>query len=62
MAMNTAKQASENRAYVRRLLKEKQAGFSAAVELAVSAIDRQIEWQEGNDGTNAAARTAREHR
>lgn len=41
-AMNTARQAAENMAYVRRLLKEKQAGFSAAVELAVSLIDRRI--------------------
>jgi hypothetical protein len=45
-AMNTAKQAMENMAYVRRLLEEKQAGFSASVELAVSFIDRQIEWPE----------------
>jgi hypothetical protein len=44
--MNTAKQAMENMAYVRRLLEEKQAGFSASVELAVSFIDRQIEWPE----------------
>jgi hypothetical protein len=62
MVMNTAKQAAENMAYVRRLLKEKQAGFSAAVELAVSLIDRRIEWPEGNDGTDAAARTPRDHR
>ena len=32
--MNTVKQAMENMAYVRRLLEEKQAGFSASVELA----------------------------
>ncbi len=32
--------------YVRRLLEEKQAGFSAPVELAVSFIHRQIEWPE----------------
>ena len=32
--------------YVRRLLEEKQAGFSASVELAVSFIHRQIEWSE----------------
>jgi hypothetical protein len=43
MAMNTAKQAMENMEYVRRLLEEKQPGFSASVELAVSFIHRQIE-------------------
>ncbi len=41
--MNTAKQAMENMEYVRRLLEEKQTGFSASVELAVSFIRRQIE-------------------
>jgi hypothetical protein len=44
--MNTAKQAMENMEYVRRLLEEKQAGFSASVELAVSFIHRQIKWPE----------------
>jgi hypothetical protein len=44
--MNTAKQAMENMEYVRRLLEEKQPGFSASVELAVSFIHRQIEWSE----------------
>jgi hypothetical protein len=44
--MNTAQQAMENMEYVRRLLKEKQPGFSASVELAVSFIHRQIEWSE----------------
>src|SRR6185312_6850028 len=42
-AMNTARQATENMEYVRRLLEEKQAGFAASVELAVSVIRRQIE-------------------
>ena len=44
--MNTAKQAMENMEYVRRLLEEKQPGFSASVELAVSFIHRQIEGSE----------------
>jgi hypothetical protein len=44
--MNTAKQATENMEYVRRLLEEKQAGFAASVELAVSFICRQIEQPE----------------
>ena len=35
-AMNTAKQAMENMEYVRRLLEEMQAGFSASVELLPS--------------------------
>jgi hypothetical protein len=41
--MNTARQAMENMAYVRRLLEEKQAEFSVSVELAVSLIHRQLE-------------------
>jgi hypothetical protein len=45
-AMNTTKQAMENMEYVRGLLEEKQAGFSASVELAVSFIHRQLEWPE----------------
>jgi hypothetical protein len=36
--MNTARQAMENMEYVRRLLEEKQAGFAASVELAVSFV------------------------
>jgi hypothetical protein len=42
--MKPAKQAMENMAYVRRLLEEKQPGFSASVELVVSSIHRQ--WPE----------------
>ena len=45
-AMNTAKQAMENMEYVRRLPGEKQAGFSASAELAVSFTHRQIGWPE----------------
>jgi hypothetical protein len=41
--MNTARQAMENMEYVRRLLEEKQPGFAASLELAVSFIDRPIE-------------------
>lgn len=44
--MNTAKQATENMEYVRRLLEEKQAGFAASLELAVSFIQRPIEQPE----------------
>jgi hypothetical protein len=41
--MNTARQATENMEYVRRRPGEKQAGFAAAAELAVSVIRRQLE-------------------
>ena len=44
--MNTAKQAMENMEYVRKLLEEKQPGFSASLELAASFILRQTEWPE----------------
>jgi hypothetical protein len=49
--MNIAKQAMENREYVRRLLEEKQPGFAASLELAVSISHRQIA-----AGGNGAAR------
>jgi hypothetical protein len=60
--MNTARQATENMEYVRRLLDEKQAGFAASVELAVSVMRRQIERPEENDGTDTAAWMPRDHR
>jgi hypothetical protein len=41
--MNTAKRATENMEYVRRLLEEKQPGFAASLELAVSLIEREME-------------------
>jgi hypothetical protein len=44
--MSTAGQAAENMEYVRRLLEEKQPGFSASVELAVSSVCHQMEWPE----------------
>jgi hypothetical protein len=43
---DTAKQAMENMEYVRRVLEEKQPGFAASLEMAVSFIRRQIEWPE----------------
>jgi hypothetical protein len=49
MAMNTAKQATENMDYVRRLLKEKQPGFAASLELAVSLVGCPIEQPDGGD-------------
>jgi hypothetical protein len=42
--MSNARQAMENMQYVRRLLGEKQPGFSASLQLAVSSILRQLEW------------------
>jgi high-affinity nickel permease len=57
--MNIARQAPENMEYVCGLLEEKQAGFAASVELAVSVIRRQIERPEEDDGTDAAAWTPR---
>ena len=44
--MNTGKQAMENVEYVRKLLEEKQPGFAASVELALSCIHHQIELPE----------------
>ena len=44
--MNTDKQAMENMEYVRKLLEEKQPGFAASVELALSLIRHQIELPE----------------
>src|SRR6201995_5858999 len=60
--MNTARQATENMEYVRRLLEEKQAGFTASGGLAVSVIRRQIERPEEKDGTDTATWTPRDHR
>ena len=40
--MNTAMQAMENMEYVRRLLRQKQPGFSVALELAVILVERQL--------------------
>jgi hypothetical protein len=40
--MNTDKQAMENTEYVRKLLEEKQPGFAASVELALSFIHRAL--------------------
>ena len=39
--MNTARQATENMEYVRRLLREKQPEFAAALELAMNLVLRE---------------------
>ena len=42
MAMNTAVRAIENMEYVRRLLRRKQPGFAASLELAASQLGREL--------------------
>ena len=41
--MKSAKQAMENMEYVRRLLEQKQPGFAASLEFAVSLADTSME-------------------
>src|SRR5260370_41996473 len=60
--MSTAKQAMESMEYMRSLLEEKQAGFAASVELALSFYPPSDRVAGGNDGTDAAACTPRDHR
>jgi hypothetical protein len=42
MEIAIARQSTENMEYVRRLLREKQPGFSAALELAVMLAEREL--------------------
>lgn len=42
MEMVITQQRTENMEYVRRLLRQKQPGFSAALELAVLLVERQL--------------------
>jgi hypothetical protein len=42
MAMVVTLQSTENMEYVRRLLKQKQPGFAAALELAVDLVERDL--------------------
>jgi hypothetical protein len=58
-AMNTAKRAMDNMDYVRRLLEEKQPGFCASVELAVSFYPPSDRVAGGNYGTDAAELSVR---
>jgi len=46
MAMVVTQQSTENMEYVRRLLKQKQPGFAAALELAVDLVERNLESQD----------------
>jgi hypothetical protein len=43
MAMVVTQQSTENMEYVRRLLKQKQPGFAAALELAADLVERDLE-------------------
>jgi hypothetical protein len=43
MTMVVTQQSTENTEYVRRLLKLKQPGFAAALELAVDLVERDLE-------------------
>ncbi len=42
MVMKTVEQAIENMEYVRRLLRQKQPGFAASLELAESQLERKL--------------------
>jgi hypothetical protein len=46
MAKGISRQSRENRQYVRRLLREKQPEFSAALELAMNLVRREPRSQE----------------
>jgi len=42
MEIVITRQSAENMEYVRRLLKQKQPGFAAALELAVDLVEREL--------------------
>ena len=42
MAMVVTQRSTENMEYVRRLLKQKQPGFAAALELAADLVERDL--------------------
>jgi len=46
MAKVISRQSAQNRKYVRRLLREKQPGFSAALELAMDLAARELRSRE----------------
>jgi hypothetical protein len=55
MALNIAEQSLENQEYVRRLLKQKQPAFAAALELGVELVGRKL-LAEARPGGPPAAR------
>jgi len=50
-------QSAENMEYVRRLLKQKQPGFAAALELAVDLVERELGSPELPRDVSAAERS-----
>ena len=54
MAKGISRQSRENRQYVRRLLREKQPEFSAALELAMNLVRREPRSQEIQRDVNAS--------
>jgi WhiB family redox-sensing transcriptional regulator len=56
MAKASSQQSMENREYVRRLLNEKQPGFSAALELAMDLVGRELR-SERRSATSALPRS-----
>jgi hypothetical protein len=57
MAMVVTQQSTENMEYVRRLLKQKQPGFSAALELAADLVERDLGSPETPREINTAVRS-----
>ena len=54
MAKVISQQSAQNREYVRRLLREKQPGFSAALELAMNLAGREFRSRETQRDVSAS--------
>jgi hypothetical protein len=54
MAKVIARQGTENMDYVRKLLKQKQPEFSAALESATDLVERELSSPEAAGGTSAS--------
>ena len=54
MAKGISRQSMENREYMRRLLREKQPGFSAALELAMDLAGRELRSRETQRDVSAS--------
>ena len=54
MAKVIRQQSAQNREYVRRLLREKQPGFSAALELAMDLAGRELRSRETQRDVSAS--------
>ncbi len=54
MAKVISQQSTQNRKYVRRLLREKQPGFSAALELAMDLAGRELRSRETQRDVSAS--------